>query len=161
MCVHVRVRSRDVKRQGTGIVNSYALLAGCLIGFYVVFRFRQKKLEGRAWVYPAFLATFPAYYWIFALYAGDSGVLLNEVATGAVFIALSYAAYRARSVAGTVLLSAGYIAHACYDVAHDWLFLNPGTPRWWPEFCGAADLLIGFYLVYYAVLLRQRRVKIY
>ncbi len=52
---------------------------------------------------------------------------------------------------GLLLLATGYILHAGYDVIHNSLFINPGTPVWWPEFCGPVDVVIGAYLLYLAV----------
>lgn len=138
-------------------MNYYALVIGIIIAVYVVIRFRKTKLERKQWVYPAFLATFPIYYWAFAVYASDYGALINEVAIGLGFLTIAYAAYRLKSSLGLMLLAVGYIGHAGYDIVHHSLFHNPGTPIWWPEFCGAVDALIGLYLIYFAFSMHKRR----
>ena len=140
-------------------MNYYALIAGIVIAVYVVVRFKKTKLEKRKWAYPAFLATFPIYYWIFAIYAANYGALINEIGIGLAFILIAYIAYRLNSVIRLILLATGYILHAGYDVIHDSLFINPGTPVWWPEFCGSVDLLIGLYLLYLVVSVRGRVTK--
>ena len=129
-------------------MDYYALIAGTVTAAYVVIRFRTARFERRRWAYPALLATFPVYYWVFALHAADAGALINEIGAGLPFLLVACVAYRTRSGAGTVLLAAGYVLHAGYDVIHDALFLNPGTPAWWPEFCGAVDVVVGVYLLY-------------
>jgi hypothetical protein len=102
------------------------------------------------------LATFPLYYWFFAVYASDYTALLNELMASVAFFAIAYVAYRFRSFATLLLLSIGYIVHAAYDVYHDALFVNSGVPIWWPEFCGSVDVLIGGYVAYLAFSVGRR-----
>jgi hypothetical protein len=132
-------------------MNLYALVAGFLVAVYVVVGFRKTKFERKKWVYPLLLASFPAYYWAFAVYGSDSVALQKELVAGALFIALSVIAYQVKGKVSLALLAIGYIGHAVYDIAHNSLFVNSGAPEWWPEFCGSVDLLLGLYLVYLAV----------
>ncbi len=141
-------------------MNYYALVIGVAVAVYVVIRFRKTRLEKKKWVYPVFLATFPVYYWVFAVYGSDYAALTNELAIGVGFLAVAYAAYRLHSFIGLLLLAAGYIMHAGYDVVHNSFFQNAGTPLWWPEFCGAVDMLIGLYLVFLAFSMKSRTEKI-
>ena len=136
-------------------MHYYALLSGTVVAFYVVSRFRKTRLEDKKWVYPAFLATFPAYYWAFAIYASDYDVLANELLAGVGFFAIAFTAYKFNSFLGLVFLALGYMAHAVYDVIHNSLFYNPGVPEWWPEFCGSVDMAIGVYLMYFAFLVKK------
>jgi len=138
-------------------MNYYALIIGIVIAVYIVVRFRQTRLEKKKWVYPAFLATFPVYYWVFAVYASDYGALINEIAVGSGFLAAAFLAYKLNSSLGLVVLGIAYIAHAVYDVIHNSIFYNAGTPLWWPEFCGAVDALVGLYVVFLAFSTKQRR----
>ena len=140
-------------------MNYYAFVAGIVIAVYVAVGFKKTKLEKRRWVYPAFLATFPVYYWVFAMYAADYKALINEIGIGLAFFLTAYMAYRLNSVIGLTVLTAGYILHAGYDVIHNSLFINPGTPVWWPEFCGSIDGLIGVYLLYLVVSAKSRATK--
>lgn len=141
-------------------MNYYALVIGVAVAMYVVIRFRKTRLEKKKWVYPAFLASFPVYYWVFAVYGSDYAALINELAIGVGFLAVAYATYRLHSFIGLLLLATGYMMHAVYDVAHNSLFKNSGTPLWWPEFCGAVDMLIGLYLVFFAFSMKSRTEKI-
>jgi hypothetical protein len=103
-----------------------------------------------------FLATFPIYYWVFAVYASDYTALLYELMASVPFLAIAYVAYRSRSFATLVVLAIGYVAHAAYDLYIDALFFNAGVPTWWPEFCGSVDVVIGGYVAYLAFSLRKR-----
>jgi hypothetical protein len=133
-----------------------ALVIGILVAVLLVFK--SRNWTEKKWAYPALLASFPAYYWVFALYAADDVALRHELAVSIIFLAIAFVAYRVKSVASMLLLAIGFIGHAAYDVYHDMLFINTGGPKWWPEFCGAVDILVGCYLVYLAFLLRRRQV---
>ena len=137
----------------------FAVFSGILIAAYLVVSFRKTGLERKNWVYPAFLATFPLYYWVFAVSASDYHALVNEMAVGAGFLLVAFVAFKLKSFPGLLLLALAYIAHAIYDVIHNALFYNAGTPLWWPEFCGAVDVLIGLYLVYFAFSMKRVRVQ--
>jgi cbb3-type cytochrome oxidase subunit 3 len=113
-------------------------------------RFRITNLNKRELLYPLLLASFPLYYFVFAIYAGSSTALISEIYVGSFFIAVALFAYKLNSVVG-------YLDHALYDVLHNHLFINEGTPDWSPEFCGAVDVLIGLYLIYLAYVLRTER----
>ena len=139
-------------------MNLLALSIGLILATYAIVHFRAFRLEKKQWAYPLLLATFPLYYFVFAIYAGDHGALLNEMYVSAIFIAAAYAGYKLQNSIGVIILATGYIGHAVYDVAHNHLFINDGTPFWWPEFCGAVDGLMGLYLVYLAFSFRANRV---
>jgi len=104
-------------------MNLYALAIGIVIAIYLVIRFRKMRLENKKWAYSVVLATFPVYYWVFAVYASDYDALAIEVIIGFVFFAIAYMAYKLNSFMGLLLLAIGYIAHAVYDVAHNSFFL--------------------------------------
>lgn len=137
-------------------MNIYAFAIGIVVAVIIVLRFRARGLENTKWAYPMFLATFPVYYWVFALSASDYTVLLNEVVASAAFLAIAYVAYKFRSLATLLLLAVGFVSHAAYDLYHDMLFSNSGVPAWWPEFCGSVDVLIGSYVVYLAFALHRQ-----
>ncbi len=131
-------------------MNYYALIAGTAIAVFIIVRFRRTRLEKRAATYPLLLATFPVYYWVFALYASDYNALKYELVFGAAFIALAFIAYKLQSASGAAFAASAYIGHAIYDAVHDYYFINAGTPSWWPEICGAVDGIVGVYLIYLA-----------
>ena len=138
-------------------MNIYALVVGIVIAAFVVWRFKSRRWEKTKWAYPFLLATFPAYYWVFAVYASDYTALVNEFVAGLAFLTIAYIAYRFKSQATLLLLAVGYVGHATYDVYHDLFFVNSGAPTWWPEFCGAVDVLVGIYIGYLAFSLRKRK----
>ena len=138
-------------------MNLIALITGLALAAFAVARLRVTGFEKKKWVYPLLLASFPFYYFAFAIYAGDHSALLNEIYAGLIFIAIAYAAYKLQSKLGLILLATGYIGHAAYDVVHNHIFLNNGTPVWWPEFCGAVDVLMGLYLIYLAFSLHENK----
>jgi hypothetical protein len=137
-------------------MNIYALAIGIFMAAFVVLRFRASRLEKTRWAYPILLATFPIYYWVFAVHASDYTLLLYEFMAGVAFLAIAYAAYKFKSFATLLLLAIGYVAHAAYDLFHDAFFVNAGVPLWWPEFCGSVDVLIGGYVAYFAFSLRKQ-----
>ena len=137
-------------------MNPYALLIGAATAVIVVIHLRATKRENTRWAYPLLLATFPAFYWAFAVYASDYVALARELMAAAGFLAIAYVACKFRSTGTLLLLAVGYGMHAVYDVSHDLWFLNAGTPAWWPEFCGSIDLMIAGYVAYLA-LRRQGR----
>jgi len=127
-------------------VNRLATIAGIAVFALVVRGFRSRGLETSGWGYPALLATFPVYYWVFALYAADLAALPPEILAGIPFLAIAWIASTARSRWAWWLLAAAYVAHAAYDFCHDLLVTNAGVPAWWPFFCGSVDVLIGAYI---------------
>ncbi len=131
-------------------LNYYALLFGVLIAGLVIVTFHKTDWSPNGWAFPTLLASFPAYYWVFAVYGNDYVALRYELIAGVGFIVMSVYAWQKKNTAGMVILAIGYIAHALYDVVHDKLFINAGMPGWWPEFCGAADLILGLYVGYLA-----------
>ncbi|MEE9309442.1 MAG: hypothetical protein V3U64_00330 [Cocleimonas sp.] len=128
----------------------FALLFGLLIVVFIIMRLHKARFKKKKWVLSILLFTFPLYYWAFALSAQDYNALKGEVLIGAGFILIAYLAYKMKSTASLVLLSIGYIGHAIYDLFHDHLVHNAGTPLWWPEFCITIGLLIGLYILYVA-----------
>lgn len=78
-------------------MNIYALGIGAVIAVFVVLLFKTVRLENTRWAYPVLLATFPVYYWIFAVYASDYAALLKEFMVGAAFLAVAYVAYKFKS----------------------------------------------------------------
>jgi len=140
-------------------MSYYALAVGMALAICVVILFRITSLEKNRWAYPILLATFPVYYWVFAVHASDYGALINEITIGSAFLVLACVAVRLKGFIGLLILAFGYIGHAVYDTSHNSLFQNPGTPPWWPEFCGSVDVLIGLYLLFFAVSARKTNAK--
>ncbi len=128
-------------------MNIYALLSGILIAFFVILHFRKGALETSPWAYPLLLASFPFYYFAFALFVADIPVLGQEVLSGLLFFALAGWSILSRQRLGLMLVGLGCLLHGVYDFYHDALFINPGMPDWWIEFCGSIDWILGIYLI--------------
>lgn len=139
-------------------MSYFALVFGIVVAILVVILFKITSLEKSNWAYPALLATFPIFYWAFAVYGSDNTALISEIVIGMGFLITAYLAYRLGNLFGLFLLAVAYIGHAVYDTFHSLLFLNPGAPLWWPEFCGSVDVFIGIYLLFFAFSTRQRHV---
>ncbi len=133
-----------------------ALIIGILVAIVVIVHFKKTRLESSKFAYALLLITFPFYYFAFAIYGNDYKALPLEFIGGLLFFILGLFALKLSNFYKFSLLAFGYIFHAVYDVTHNMLFLNAGTPAWWPEFCGAVDLLIGLYLVNLAFKYRVR-----
>ncbi len=123
-------------------MNSIALILGCVIAALIIVRFRITQAEQKPLPYPLLLASFSVYYFVFAIYANDYSALGNEALVSVLFVLIAIYAYKKRNSIGLLVLAIGYIGHAVYDFAHDSLFVNHGSPLWWPEFCGAVDGII-------------------
>ena len=132
-------------------MNIYALIIGIITAILVICYFKRKGLEKAQLPYPILLASFPLYYFVFALYANDHLALYKEIGISLIFLLLAYLAIKSNRKTSLILVSLGCITHGAYDVYHNILFLNNGTPVWWVEFCGSIDLILGFYLIYFAV----------
>jgi hypothetical protein len=101
------------------------------------------------------LITFPVYYLVFAIIGKDFKALSLEILVGALFVGLIFLAKSAEEYKSIFVLGVGYILHGIYDVYHNLLFTNAGTPIWWPEFCGIIDVLVGAYALYISLQVRQ------
>jgi hypothetical protein len=132
-------------------MNYIAFAIGLITVIYVIFRFKKTKLEKTKWAYPLLLATFPMYYFVFAIYAQDYTALIYEVAIGTLFIGAAYAAYITNKHTAHLLVGLFCILHGFYDLFHNSIFINTGAPVWWVEFCGSIDLVLGCYLIYLAL----------
>jgi hypothetical protein len=128
----------------------YALLIGVITGILIIWHFKRRKLEYSQLPYPILLATFPVYYFAFALFASDFNALYKEIGISIVFFLLVYFAIKVNRKMSALLVALGCIVHGVYDIYHDLLFINNGTPLWWPEFCGSIDLILGAYLIYFS-----------
>lgn len=140
-------------------MNIYALVIGIAIAAFIIIRFKTTRLERKKWAYPVLLATFPLYYFVFAIYAENAQALRYEILAGIAFFLIAFIAYISSKKAAALLVGAGCILHGFYDVYHHLLFINPGTPEWWLEFCGSIDIILGIYLIYFAIQLPYKLIQ--
>lgn len=136
-------------------MNILAFTIGIVVSALVILHFKKKKLETSKLAYSCLLMTFPFYYFSFAVYANDYTVIPLEVMIGIVFFIISILSLRFSHLYKFSFLAFGYILHGFYDVTHNFLFINKGTPIWWPEFCGVVDITIGLYLLTVALRFRS------
>lgn len=141
-------------------MNLYALLIGIITAILIIWHFKRRKLEKAQLPYPILLATFPLYYFVFAIYANDYLALFKEVGISLIFFGLAYLAIKSRRKASALIVALGCIAHAIYDIYHNIFFINSGTPAWWLEFCGSIDLILGIYLIYFAITAPNKAFKL-
>ncbi len=128
------------------MINFLALFIGIVVAVLIIVSFKQKGLEQSKKAYPILLATFPIYYWCFAIYDLNVKALLTEIYVGLFFIFVAGLAYKLKKKASLYVLAIGLILHGVYDVVHLYWNQKPITPAWWAEFCGAVDILVGLYV---------------
>ena len=81
-------------------------------------------------------------YGLFAVMGGSMRALgLESVAmTGFIFVTILGFKRNLWWVVGALF------AHGVYDFFHGHLFINPGVPVWWPQFCSAFDVVAASFL---------------
>jgi hypothetical protein len=141
-------------------MNITALLSGILVSIVIILYFKKKRLEKSKYIYSLLLFSFPLYYFLFAIYDFDFETLSLELLGGGLFFVLALLALTLNVFYKFALLSVGYVLHGVYDITHNLFFINKGTPTWWPEFCGAIDIIIGLYLLKLALAYRAKYNKI-
>lgn len=130
-------------------MNIFAFTIGVLVSVFIILRFKKSRLENSKLAYPALLITFPFYYFAFAAFE-ERSVLALELLVAIVFFIIAILSIMFDGPLNHCLLAFGFILHGAYDVTHNLFFVNPGSPIWWPEFCGVIDVILGGYLAIWA-----------
>jgi hypothetical protein len=138
-------------------MNLLALIIGILVSLIIIVRFKKTRLEKSGFSYSLLLFTLPLYYFMFAIYGSDYEAVPLEIFAGIVFFVIAIAALKLNASYKFSLLAMGYLIHGVYDATHNLIFTNMGMPAWWPEFCGAIDIIVGLYLLYLAYKYRVSR----
>lgn len=128
-------------------MNLTALFIGIAVAIFVIIHFKKTRLEGSKLAYAILLFTFPFYYLAFAIFGDDYTAIPFELLAGLLFFIIAALSVKLKHFYKFNLLAFGYILHGVYDITHNNLFINSGTPTWWPEFCGSVDILLGVYLM--------------
>lgn len=106
--------------------------------------------------YPTVLCVVASLYVLFAVMGGSHQALALESIGTVAFVGAATVGFR-RSL---WLVVAGLAAHGVFDFVRGYLdghlIANPGVPRWWPQFCGAYDVVAAAYL---AALLSRARLR--
>ncbi len=98
-------------------------------------------------LYALSLITLPLIYVGFALLADAETAAWLELVVGIPFIVAGVLLARHAPRAVFAMLGLLWLSHGLYDLAHGHLFVNPGTPTWYPAFCAGVDVAIGVYLL--------------
>jgi hypothetical protein len=93
--------------------------------------------------YPTVLIVIAAYYVLFAAMAASTRILILEIIAASVFLLLAIVGYKK----SLWLVALAIVGHGIFDLAHPFLFEDPGVPRWWPGFCSTFDVAFGALLI--------------
>lgn len=129
-----------------------ALLVGAFLALAVGLFATGVGLDRDRAFYPTVMIVIAALYSLFAAMGASTPALLRESAVGVVFIGVAVAGFK-RSL---WLVALALAAHGIFDLVHGRVISNPGVPLWWPEFCGAYDVVAAAYLAW---LLKTSRVR--
>jgi phosphoglycerol transferase MdoB-like AlkP superfamily enzyme len=116
-------------------------LIGVLIGVAVAAFAQLVGFDRSRNFYPIVLIVIASYYLLFAAMGGSASALWLEALVLGAFVLVAVSGFRL----SLWLVVAGLIAHGVFDAVHLSFVYNPGVPKWWPDFCLAADLAIAGY----------------
>jgi hypothetical protein len=102
--------------------------------------------------YPTVMVVIATYYALFAVVGGSPQALGAESIVIVAFLGAAIAGFK-RSLWFVV---AALAAHGVFDFLLGHWIANPGVPAWWPQFCGAYDVVAAAYL---ATLLSRSKVR--
>ncbi len=128
------------------------MIAGiCGLLFAVFAILFARRVHGEHWLYAITLVALPGIYSFFAFYAGEATVGFDELIFGIPFIAGGLLLVLSSTPQTLMVIGALWILHALYDLTHEWFFINPAAPGWYPMFCASVDFVIGLYVLRLAI----------
>jgi hypothetical protein len=128
------------------------ILVGLILALVVVVALGQIIGFGRDRAfYPVVLIIVASYYLLFAVMAGGDG-LVGELVVFALFAAAAILGFRI----SLWFAAAGLALHGLFDFTRHWFLAGHGVPLWWPDFCGAFDILAGAGLAMILLLEKHR-----
>ena len=134
-----------------------AILAGVLFGFGIV-GLGYLTRQGRAIpFYSTVLIVIALVYVLFAVMAGDVGVMRLEIAIAAGFIGVAVTGTRLPSrrwAVGLVVARLGL--HGGVGLVHYPRCRYAAGPEWWGPFCAVVDVVVGIWTIGLAIQLPQR-----
>lgn len=86
--------------------------------------------------YPTVMIVIALLYGLFAAIGESTTALILESIGIVAFILLAVLGFKS----SLWLVAVALFGHGVYDFFHPHLFVNPGVPIWWPEFCMAYDV---------------------
>jgi hypothetical protein len=119
-----------------------AFAIGVVVALAVSVYATALRLDRDRALYPTVLIVVASYYVLFATMAGSVRAIVVESLIAALFVVIATLGFR-RSL---WMVVAGLAAHGIQDFFHGQLVDNPGTPVWWPAWCGAYDIVAAAYL---------------
>ena len=119
-----------------------AYLIGIGLALAILLLVRLVGLDRDRGFYPTVMIVIALLYGLFAVMGGSMRALgLESVAmTGFIFVTILGFKRNLWWVVGALF------AHGVYDFFHGHLFINPGVPVWWPQFCSAFDVVAAAFL---------------
>ena len=124
-----------------------AYLIGIGLALAILLSVRLVGLDRDRGFYPTVMIVIALLYGLFAVMGGSMRALGLESVAMAGFIFVTILGFK-RNLWWVV---GALFAHGVYDFFHGHLFINPGVPLWWPQFCSAFDVVAAAFL---AVLIR-------
>ncbi|MGH1367934.1 MAG: hypothetical protein ACRBCL_04900 [Maritimibacter sp.] len=121
-------------------MSMLAILLGAALGLGLVFAvMRLPARAGRL----GLLLIIAAFYPAFAIMAEDIAALVLHCVVLALFAALGWITWKS----GPSALALAILAHGVFDAVLHVSGHHIG-PAWWPEFCAAVDITLGFGLLW-------------
>lgn len=119
-----------------------SVFIGLAVSLSIIFFARITHFDRDKSFFPTVLIIIASYYVLFSIMAGHS--LAQELLVASVFVILAIiGAFKSLTIVGMAIA-----AHGVYDLFHA-LYLNSTVaPIWWPSFCAAVDLVLGFWVIY-------------
>jgi hypothetical protein len=121
-----------------------ALLVGAVLALAVGLFATLSGLDRDRAFYPTVAIVVASYYCLFAIMGASTAVLLLESLVAVAFVAAATLGFR--SSLWIVVIALG--GHGAFDLVHGAVISNPGTPGFWPAFCGAYDVMAAAYLAW-------------
>ena len=119
-----------------------AYLIGIGLALAILLLVRLVGLDRDRGFYPTVMIVIALLYGLFAVMGGSMRALGLESVAMAGFIFAAILGFK-RNLWWVV---GALFAHGVYDFFHGHLFINPGVPAWWPQFCMAFDVVAAAFL---------------
>ena len=119
-----------------------AYLIGIGLALAILLSVRLVGLDWDRGFYPTVMIVIALLYGLFAVMGGSMRALGLESVPMAGFIFVTILGFK-RNLWWVV---GALFAHGVYDFFHGHLFINPGVPVWWPQFCSAFDIVAAAFL---------------
>jgi hypothetical protein len=128
-----------------------AYLIGIGLALAILLLVRLVGLDRDRGFYPTVMIVIALLYGLFSVMGGSMRALGLESVAMAGFIFVTILGFK-RNLWWVV---GALFAHGVYDFFHGHLFINPGAPVWWPQFCSAFDIVAAAFL---AALIRLAKI---